>query len=681
MVVTAQSASAGLKPSADADEFNVASGTIPGNEHWASLPQAHGLVGEKESHTAFPNTDSGYGSTTSSPELNRESTSTSLLIDKAMNLKERIFPREKKVLKHYSRTLTPVENARYADLRILFGYALSEWLLNHKRPSAAIEMRIAVMGETETSTELFILVACQKPIVKIVRQFFAQKAIKDELQPSNKVWPKFEVIVRQQLALYSGDNRTTARVAFNSDFDEDRGDLYGTRILLKSKGKSRVARLGGCLWIENSHGNVHCYGLTVGHIHSTPPASPDEETSQHSGERYEGRVSSPIQGQSEVGGTRGFVESSHDFSSETDDDYDDAQDEDEDGYEIPCWGTPGEVQVSGWEPAQASFVRFIGDIIDDDTFTGTAEEFHFKYGGGAYLEDVFTPYQGRPAQKREGAQAEDRLTAITQRTPEIIYRNAPGYPPFALTRPRNATLWPDDNYKWKPETPEQKAARIAALDARVAKINERDGVKPMPPPPMYPPLQVPGATRKALDELAARPRKPKASNSILKERDAKFPNEHCNVPDDELTYESLVSGAEEHVTQVDRAYRRIRAIMLPREAEKHNKLWANIARVNKRFSRRVQATKHAQQKHKLQESAEGLEEGSPKPDHALLLRISQGLRRDHEFFTAIAEKLQKLYDDVLFLNKAGKTDSGVLGWNVSNGVNSLNSAIERYLED
>ena len=318
---------------------------------------------------------------------------------------------------------------------------------------------------------------------------------------------------------------------------------------------------------------------------------------------------------------------------------------------------------------------------DDDTFTGTAEEFHFKYGGGAYLEDVFTPYQGRPAQKREGAQAEDRLTAITQRTPEIIYRNAPGYPPFALTRPRNATLWPDDNYKWKPETPEQKAARIAALDARVAKINERDGVKPMPPPPMYPPLQVPGATRKALDELAARPRKPKASNSILKERDAKFPNEHCNVPDDELTYESLVSGAEEHVTQVDRAYRRIRAIMLPREAEKHNKLWANIARVNKRFSRRVQATKHAQQKHKLQESAEGLEEGSTKPDHALLLRISQGLRRDHEFFTAIAEKLQKLYDDVLFLNKAGKTDSGVLGWNVSNGVNSLNSAIERYLED
>ena len=371
MVVTAQSASAGLKPSADADEFNVASGTIPGNEHWASLPQAHGLVGEKESHTAFPNTDSGYGSTTSSPELNRESTSTSLLIDKAMNLKERIFPREKKVLKHYSRTLTPVENARYADLRILFGYALSEWLLNHKRPSAAIEMRIAVMGETETSTELFILVACQKPIVKIVRQFFAQKAIKDELQPSNKVWPKFEVIVRQQLALYSGDNRTTARVAFNSDFDEDRGDLYGTRILLKSKGKSRVARLGGCLWIENSHGNVHCYGLTVGHIHSTPPASPDEETSQHSGERYEGRVSSPIQGPSEVGGTRGFVESSHDFSSETDDDYDDAQDEDEDGYEIPCWGTPGEVQVSGWEPAQASFVRFIGDIIDDDTFTGS----------------------------------------------------------------------------------------------------------------------------------------------------------------------------------------------------------------------------------------------------------------------------------------------------------------------
>lgn len=360
-VVTMQSHSAGSKPIADADAVGVTLATLPANDHGASPSSTHEPVGGKESPTGLPSTDSSYRSTSSS-ELKPQTSSTSFLKDKAKHFKGQLFPREKKVLKQYSRPLTPVEDARYADLQILFGYALSEWLLNQKKASATIEMRVAVMGETETSTELFILVACQKPVLKSVRQFFAQAAIRDELKPSNKVWPKFEVIVRQQLALFAADEAISVWMALESSARDGESNCYGKSIMLRTKGKSKVATLGGFLWVVDSGGELIPYGLTAGHVLSAPQVASGAGVADQGGVRDEDHMAPSVPSHDGVGVSPGVVDSSHCSSLESDDDEED-DDVDDDDYEIPCWETPQETRMEDSEQdLQGLFPRYIGDI-------------------------------------------------------------------------------------------------------------------------------------------------------------------------------------------------------------------------------------------------------------------------------------------------------------------------------
>lgn len=354
----------GSKAAAEAIDAALISTTKCPNSGGAAhspIYQTPGRHEHKQSQIKVP--DSGYGSTIDSPELSQESANTSFLKDKARHIKKRLFPREKKVLKQYSRALTPIEQARFADLRILFGYALSEFLLSQKRSFAAIEMRVAVMGETETSARPIILVACQKPIFKIVKQFFAQKEIKGELTPSNKIWPKFEVLVREQLALFSGDGLITVWMAGTTLDDDNQCNPYRKPILIKMKESSKFATLGGVLWTKGSDGQIRCHGLTVGHIQ---PALLDasEESSVEQMDSSPGDVQSETflatqdQCQDVVEDTIEAVGLSDPFSPDDDDD-----------YEIDCWQTPQTPQFDVQEhEKRASFDQYVGEVVVN-TFT------------------------------------------------------------------------------------------------------------------------------------------------------------------------------------------------------------------------------------------------------------------------------------------------------------------------
>lgn len=186
--------------------------------------------------------DSGYVSFLNSPEFD-QLTSERLKADgKPERSHRRLLPRKK--LELFDRTLTHIEQTRSDDLRILFGRALPGYL-RKKLTFGASEMRPVVMGEKRSSARLFILVACQKELVKTLRRFFAQAEIKHELGPSNNVWPRFEVIVREQTKLFSGPGNMTVCVSNNLVRGEGPFAKFGIPICVKADGDAMSATLGG----------------------------------------------------------------------------------------------------------------------------------------------------------------------------------------------------------------------------------------------------------------------------------------------------------------------------------------------------------------------------------------------------------------------------------------------------
>ncbi|KIW12209.1 hypothetical protein PV08_09485 [Exophiala spinifera] len=363
--------------------------------------------------------DSGYGSTIDSPELSQENGSTSFLKDKAKNIKKSLFPREKKVLKQYSRTLTTIEQARFADLRVLFGYALSELLLRQKRSSAAVEMRIAVMGETETSARPFILVACQKPILKLVKQFFAQKDIKDELSPSNKIWPRFEVLIREQLELFSGHGPITAWTQCDSALNPD---PYSKKsILIMMEEGSRFATLGGTLQAKGPDGQIRQYGLTVGHFETALHDSPEESSVEQTGSdsvdvQSESSLESQDQRQNVVDDTLEPGCLRDPFAPDDDDD---------DDYEIDGWQTsPDAPRVEAQEHQEpTSFGEYVGAVFMH-TFTDSMRlkpdnrdwaliELSSQYWAGAFAYSDLPPPPPPISVAKEDSIAAGQLKDVT----------------------------------------------------------------------------------------------------------------------------------------------------------------------------------------------------------------------------------------------------------------------------
>ncbi|KAK5045973.1 hypothetical protein LTR84_008759 [Exophiala bonariae] len=363
MVLTVQAPPAGSIHIADTDDPEVVLATLSTDDPESSRCRTRSLIDGTRSSTERPNTDSGYGSTTSSPEPNQESTSTSFFKDKAKHFKTRVFPREKKVLKQYNRGLTPIEDVRYADLQILFAHALPEWLSNQKKTPSTIEMRVAVMGQTEASTALFILVACQKPIVKTVRQFFAQKAIKDELEPLNKVWPKFEVIVRQQLALFSANEAISVWM-------ERTPSCHGNHIIMKTKKGPKVSTFGGVLWLRDAKGSVKDHGLTVGHVLCEQEDALEARIAEYGTIRDEDRVEITVECKDQVTDSTDFVDLNHSISFAYDED--DVDDDDDDDYEIPSWEILGKTRTKNLEQdSQTPFPIHIGNV-GASSFTNSA---------------------------------------------------------------------------------------------------------------------------------------------------------------------------------------------------------------------------------------------------------------------------------------------------------------------
>ncbi|KAJ9663887.1 hypothetical protein H2198_000647 [Neophaeococcomyces mojaviensis] len=175
----------------------------------------------------------------------------------------------KKKLRRYDRTFSGREHKRFADLKILLGLTLSEYLQGKKVTfSGAIQLKLLVMGEDEASARPFIVVACQRHLVKPVKQFFKQRDIIGELQPLDPSEVRFEVVVREQVQLLSNNGTILVwprRVASCENVHRLKY-VNGLPITAWVNGQGVMATLGGLITITYSNGACRTYGLTAGHV-------------------------------------------------------------------------------------------------------------------------------------------------------------------------------------------------------------------------------------------------------------------------------------------------------------------------------------------------------------------------------------------------------------------------------
>src|SRR5277367_1497654 len=166
------------------DSIAAASSQTPQCSHEPSTKQT-----PKLQHNSSTAPDSGYASQADTPNSSSQRTLTRDIRP------TRLFPRKAKKLRIYDIEIDQPTQTRFLDLKVLFGRTLHEFLVKKKVTFTAIQMRLSVLGEDEASAKPWIIIACNKAILKTVNQFFDQTDIKEELRPNTSGWRSLELTV------------------------------------------------------------------------------------------------------------------------------------------------------------------------------------------------------------------------------------------------------------------------------------------------------------------------------------------------------------------------------------------------------------------------------------------------------------------------------------------------------
>jgi hypothetical protein len=200
--------------------------------------------------------DSGYGSFAPSPDTQKA------------EFVGQSLPGTK--LKYFNRSIPEQLNARFFDIKFLYTQPLLEAIRKKRRNAGDIGMKLKYLGLTEQSTELYIVIQCDKKTAKIVKKFFAQPHIDEELRPDFKVFVLDEELTRL------ADDDTIQVFADGMPIKT----WCGVPITMSCEvGPTASATLGGIVMVEDATGKKTLYGLTASHalsdIKATGLPTPD----------------------------------------------------------------------------------------------------------------------------------------------------------------------------------------------------------------------------------------------------------------------------------------------------------------------------------------------------------------------------------------------------------------------
>ena len=198
--------------------------------------------------------DSGYGSSVSAPST---STSTSTLPEKQGS---------NPTLKPFSNKAIPADiQNRFNDIRVLYAPALLDAVAKTKARN--ISMKLKYLGQSEETAKLYIVVQCDRGIVKKVERFLSQKHVLEDLGSD------FLVDVRGGTLL----SLSGAMTFVVSGILGSKATFCGMPILISHGEAHRRATFGGLISVTTATKGTVLYGVTAAHPAASlaPPPTSD----------------------------------------------------------------------------------------------------------------------------------------------------------------------------------------------------------------------------------------------------------------------------------------------------------------------------------------------------------------------------------------------------------------------
>lgn len=204
--------------------------------------------------------DSGYASINTSQKGSRENSSFGVDL-----LAGSSILRKRPTLRSYNQEIPEATKARFLDLKELFDEPLCLYLRKKRIEFNSITIRLKVLGSDEASAKPFIVVMCDKSIVKKVQQYFNQPRVKEECRPSDDDLPSLDVIVYGRPLSTCAASQIDVYGREHQLYDLT-NTLCGKPIKATLDNDDRFATIGGVIEVIGWDGERRSYAMTVGHL-------------------------------------------------------------------------------------------------------------------------------------------------------------------------------------------------------------------------------------------------------------------------------------------------------------------------------------------------------------------------------------------------------------------------------
>jgi hypothetical protein len=177
-------------------------------------------------------------------------------------------------LKQYDKEIPTRLRDRFYDIRYTYNPFLVDTILKKRRKGADVAIKLKYLGTSSQTTELYIVFQCEKKTAKIVRKFFKQPHVEEEIRPDFKI-----LVLEQELMRLADDDEIEVRARVTH------GQTWcGVAITMGNQtGYAASATLGGIIMVEDIKGNLMWYALTAAHalskLYETGLPTPDASDS------------------------------------------------------------------------------------------------------------------------------------------------------------------------------------------------------------------------------------------------------------------------------------------------------------------------------------------------------------------------------------------------------------------
>jgi len=168
-------------------------------------------------------------------------------------------------LKSFNREVEEPIKRRFCHLIQQYERPLYDYLSKAGAELGTISIKLKILGRNEETAKPWIVILCDKEVLKRVRKFFNQPAIKQEYRPANSVsdLPTFELLVRDRPPR---PNLTITPVDIYGGSWGNKNTLCGELIGVNENDQIRKATIGGIVRLKTSPEGMVIYGMTAGHI-------------------------------------------------------------------------------------------------------------------------------------------------------------------------------------------------------------------------------------------------------------------------------------------------------------------------------------------------------------------------------------------------------------------------------